>query len=312
MIKYISTLSIIAFLVACKAVPIQTVSYQNFEKIITDFGTEDVQLDSSCSAPRLLISCDERRALETQGSIWSYDLETQKTEKLKIDFRYYKSEFHPHGISSFRAVLFVVNHSTKKESEILRFSISTDGLKLDTVYKHKAIDFPNDIFAVNENEFYATNYHYLNGALTHYKNNEFTKIDKGMSLPNGVIKIDDKIIVSTTFSNKIISYDINNNYKREKLFKIKGGDNFSTSNNKLYVSSHPKFAKFFKHYKDAENISPSVIYELDLITKEEKVIYSNTTGQINAASGGLFYKNKLYISQVFENFILIATPLQKD
>jgi len=293
---------------SCKAVPIQTVNYQTFEKIEADFGTEDIELDSSCTAPRLLISCDERRHLKTQGSIWSYNFDTKKAEKLQIDFRYYKSEFHPHGISSYRDVLFVINHASKKESEILRFSISTDGLKLDTVFKNKAIDLPNDIFAVNENEFYATNYHYLNGALTHYKDNKFTKIDKGIKLPNGVIKIDNKIIISTTLSNKIRSYDIDDNYKKETLFKIKGGDNFSTSNQKLYVSSHPKFRQFFKHYKDAENLSPSVIYELDLENKTKKVIYSNTTGQINAASGGLYYQNKLYISQVFENFILIATP----
>lgn len=308
MTKLIYSTAILFFLIGCKAIPLQTTSYQKFEKIETDFGTEDIELDSSCTAPRLLISCDERRALETQGSIWSYDFKTQQSTKLKIDFRDYKSEFHPHGISSYKAVLFVVNHATKKESEILRFSISTDGLKLDTVYKNKAIDLPNDVFAVNENEFYATNYHTINGSLAHYKNNKFTVIDKGMKLPNGVIKIGDKVIVSTTLSNKIISYDVSNNYKREKIFKIKGGDNFSTSNNKLYVSSHPKFFKFYKHYKNAKNISPSVIYELDLKTKEKMVIYSDETGQINAASGGLFYKNKLYISQVFENFVLIATP----
>jgi len=307
MIKYLSIIAVL-FIVSCKAVPVQTSSYQKFEKIETAFGAEDVELDSSCTAPRLLISCDERRELETQGSIWSYDFETQKAQPLQIDFRYYKSDFHPHGISSYRDVLFVVNHVSKKQSEILRFSISTDGLKLDTVYKHKAINFPNDLFAVTENEFYATNYHYLNGALTYFKNNTFTKIDKGMKLPNGVIKVGNKIIVSTTLSNNIISYDLNNNYKKEKIFKIKGGDNFSFSNEKLYVSSHPKTGKFFKHYKDSEKTSPSVIYELDLKTKEKKVIYSNTTGQINAASGGLFYKNKLYISQVFENFVLIATP----
>ncbi len=247
--NYILSFGIIIILFSCKAVPVQTQKYDAFEKIIVADGAEDVQLDSSCTSPRLLISCDERRELKTQGSIWSYDFKSKKSVPLNIDFRYYKSAFHPHGMSSYGTVLFVINHVTKKESEILRFSISAEGLKLDTVYKNKAIDLPNDLIAVNENEFYATNYHTLNGSLTHYKNNVYTKIDKGLKLPNGIIKIDNKVIISTTLSNKIIAYDIADDYKKEKLFKIKGGDNISIENGLLYVSSHPKFYKFINILK---------------------------------------------------------------
>jgi hypothetical protein len=64
--------------------------------------------------------------------------------------------------------------------------------------------------------------------------------------------------------------------------------------------------RFMAHAGNKEKTSPTQIFRIlaDGTTKE---IYANDGEEISAASTGLSYKNKLFISQVFEPFILSCT-----
>lgn len=292
----------------CKTIPQQSVEYSSYSKINTFDGPEDIDIDSSNLTPRLIISCDERREGKQFGKILSYDFSSQQTQELKLIFKVDSIPFHPHGISVYNKTIYIISHSFKGQSVVLKGQLSEQTITITDIIKEKIINFPNDIYATGEDEFYITQYKYLTGKLVHYKNGTCTPVDKHLNAPNGVIKLDNKIIISTTLSGKIISYDIANKHKKEKLFKIKGGDNLFGTSDQLLVSSHPKFYQFIKHAKDKDKPSPSVIYTLDLNNKTKKVIYSNNGKQISAASGAVFYKNKLYIAQVFENFVLICNP----
>ncbi len=306
--KFSFTFFVIVCLQSCHSIPKQQLAYQSFSKINTFFGPEDLALDTTGKEERLIIACDERREGKLAGKILAYDIKKDTTYELKLVFNKNKLAFHPLGIALYKNCLFIINHSSKNQAEILRCTLKTKSIIIDTILKDKSIDFPNDIFAVNSDEFYTTNYHYINGNITHYKNNTYTIIDKGLKLPNGIIKVKNQLIVSTTLGNSLISYDIKNNYKKKKIAKIKGADNLSYDSKNIILSSHPKFIRFFKHSKDESKSAPSVIFSLDLKTKTKKVIYSNNGEQISAASGALFYKNKLYITQVFDNFVLICNP----
>ncbi|MCT4582476.1 MAG: hypothetical protein N4A35_13760 [Flavobacteriales bacterium] len=296
------------FFSKCKTLPPQAVSYSSYSSIETFDGPEDIDIDSSSTSPRLIISCDERRVAQSSGKILSYDFSTQQTQELFLKFPKDSIPFHPHGISVYKNTIFIISHSYPKQSVVLKGQLSQDSIIITDIIKDKVIHFPNDIYATSENDFYITHYKYFTGKLVAYNAGRFTVIDKHLNAPNGVIKIGNQIIISTTLSGKIISYDIAKNYKKQSLFKIKGGDNLYGTADQLLVSSHPKFNRFLKHYRDRDNLSPSVIYELNLDNKSKKVIYSNEGQQISAASGAIFYKNKLYIAQVFENFVLICNP----
>ena len=56
--------------------------------------------------------------------------------------------------------------------------------------------------------------------------------------------------------------------------------------------------------KNKEKISPSIVYEMDLDSNTKTILFEDNGDIISAASGAIRYKNKLYIAQVFENFIL--------
>jgi len=59
-----------------------------------------------------------------------------------------------------------------------------------------------------------------------------------------------------------------------------------------------------RHKNNPEVLSPSVIYEVDTLTGEKSVLFSDDGSLISAASTGLRYGKYLYISQVFDNFVL--------
>ena len=131
-----------------------------------------------------------------------------------------------------------------------------------------------------------------------------------MKYPNGVHLIEDTLYVSTTIGNKIYKCykDVKGKWKSKKVCKVKGGDNFTEYNGNLLVTSHPKLIKFIKHYRNSEKCYPSLVYLIDVKTGKEEVIYSNKGEQISACSTALMYKGKLYLSQVFEPFVLESTP----
>ncbi len=90
----------------------------------------------------------------------------------------------------------------------------------------------------------------------------------------------------------------------KKIAKIKGADNILKYENKFYITSHPDFIKFIRHKKKPEKKSPVVVYEYNAAVKSSKQIFSNDGSLISAASSALVYKNYLFLSQVFDDFVL--------
>jgi hypothetical protein len=285
---------------------------QTEEKITVGPGPEDFVLDTFFNQERLIISCDPRREKDSalEGDIWSYEIETEQTLKLNRQNEPVRLSFNPHGIYLLKEkdslYLFVVNHyNMHKESEILRYLVKSNDIYYQKSFPYRSTI--NSVVAVAKNEFYITNDKKVNGNLAHYKNSEYNTIDNHIYYPNGINIKDSVLYLSTTLSNKIYTYNLNDSsiYTQTKqIAKVKGADNIRFYNNFLITSSHPKLMRVVKHFKNAEKTSPSVIYAINLYTGEKKELYSNDGSNISAASGAIYYKNHLYIAQIFENFIL--------
>ncbi len=267
------------------------------------WGPEDFDLDQSKTVdyPRLLVACDERRDGETQGEIWEVDLRDFSSRKLEISFED-ATNFHPHGMSTFGDFLFVISHNDKKE-EFYRFKIAKGELIEDTVWTEDVIGHGNDLYVVGENEFYYSDFKAFGGSVVHYFEGEWEKVVKHLRYPNGVYVMGDALYVTTTLQNKVFACDLAEGTK-EKIAKVKGGDNLMYDGTNLYTTSHPNFRKFIKHYKNAEKKAPSVVYEISL--QGNKVIYSDAGEQISAASVAWRYEDYLIIGQVFDNFLWVG------
>ena len=92
--------------------------------------------------------------------------------------------------------------------------------------------------------------------------------------------------------------------KKEMISEIIGGDNITKYKNKFIVAAHLNTFAFLRHQKKSTNHSPSVIYQFDPKSGEKEVLFSDDGKLISAASTAIRYDDYLYISQIFDNFIL--------
>ena len=131
-----------------------------------------------------------------------------------------------------------------------------------------------------------------------------------LAYPNGLY-ISPKgryLYASTTRQHQVFKYSIKsdgNLINREKVARVVGGDNIRLGQNKeLLIPAHLNVLKLVGHSKDSTKLSPSVVYGLHTENGEKQVLYSNEGKQISAASTAVSYKGNIYVSQVFQPYIL--------
>lgn len=303
-IKLIVLLVIGIVFSSCSSKLLTSQSYTTFKQIDVGGGSEDFLLDT-IEGNRLLISCDERREKNKQGSIWEYNFNNKVAKPLPFETEL-SFNFHPHGIclvkTPEKTYLFVINHESKDNNEIDRFIVKNDKLALDRRFTN-LIGTPNDVFAVSANEFYYSDYKFFGGNIVQY-NGEYNKIVKHLNYANGIYIENNTLFFSTTLKGHLYKVDLNTK-KKQKLAKIKGADNIMEySSNELLITSHPRFVKFVKHAINSTKISPSVVYKVSKNSKQKELIFYDTGSKISATSTAFVHNERLYLGQVFEHFIL--------
>lgn len=298
----------------------------------------------SSKNPRLLVSCSERRIKNSGfGEIYSLDISTGQSQILPRKKNPDSLVFRPHGMDLVKNIngeilLYCISHNElKREHSIIIYRVFGDRLEFQQKLDSPFLVSPNDVSAIPSGEIFVTNDSGKRGSLLEHlfklkrsnvvmyvENNYFKNPLNGdwekkpvwqiaaanLSYANGVAAGGlSKIYVSTVRGNQLISYKMNekgNGFGEKKIIaKIKGPDNISfISENEILLPCHLNQYAFLKHYKNPKKKSPSVIYKINILTGEIKVAYSNDGSQISAASTAINYHGKLYISQVFEPYIL--------
>lgn len=293
---------------------------------------------------RLLVSCSERRIKDSLfGEIFSLNIATGKSQILPRKNNPPDLIFNPHGIDLVRNIrgevlLFCISHNEKKrEHSIIIYKVFPDRLEFQQKLDSPLLVSPNDVAASPTGEIFVTNdsgkrnskmEHLLklkrSSVVMYVENNFFKDPSTGgwekkpvwqmaagnLSYANGIEAGSYRqIFVSTVLGNQLLSYKLNekgNGFSDRKIIaRLKGLDNISFLNKEeILVTSHPNLYKFLKHYKNAEKKSPSVVYKVNVASGEVQAIFSDDGSNISAGSTAIYYNGKLYISQVFEPYIL--------
>lgn len=320
------------FLIGSCRVPKMQVQTEYLQReITTKAGPEDIVLDTvSTNYPRLIISCDNRRTTEKSGFIQAMDLKTEEVIVLERINEPASLVFHPHGIdvvklSDGTSKLYVVNHNeAANEQSILIYKIAQNQLVFEKQLIDKQLVSPNDVAGDASGKIYTGNEFHKrnakgsallglkNGYFIQFDGKQFSKRETGFCYANGVAVYRDQLL--TVGSRNRFLYkaplDFKKDSKKVKITKLSGADNISIIGDKAYIACHVNLFKFIKHAKSATNSSPTVVYEVDLLTNERKLLYTNTDGTINGAATAILYKGKLYLSQVFEPFILVVEKVK--
>jgi len=330
----ISIQFLIIFSLAACSTKLPIVEHRNSVKIEVGPGPEDIVLDTfSAPYPRILASCSQRRKGKPKyGEICEVNLNNDNFKILKRLNEPQGMILNPHGFdlvknSKGELLLYCISHNEeKKEHSIIIYQVFADHLEFKEKLDSPSIVSPNDVTANCAGEIFVTNDARKRGSViesllklktsnvVHYNpaNKKWNVAATGFSYANGIAINhcpSDYVLLSTIRSNKLYmlknSDDDKNLYIPRVIAKLKGLDNITFINdNEILVTAHLRQIAFLKHYKDAKNISPTVVYRVNINTGEYKAVYSNDGSDISAGSTALYYNKKLYISQVFEPFLL--------
>jgi len=298
-------------------------------------GPEDITILSNGTA---LISSDNRWATlagrPIQGHIYVYDLTDEKPTliNLTIDLNF---NFHPHGISVFEApqhiYVFVVNHK-QNDHTIEVFTYTENKLIHHKTISSEKLVSPNDLVAINENQFYVTNDHgshseffktvedYLqlsSSNVLFYDGNNFTVVVDDVKYANGInISPSKEIVYLAETIGKRLSFYTRNSVSNalsfsKSIYMNTGVDNIELDEDgNLWIGSHPQMLAFTRHAKNGNKLSPSQVLRVstDSISNDKvDEIYLDTGEILSGSSVSAVYNKNLLIGAVFENHFLHCT-----
>ncbi|ABZ95677.1 Arylesterase [Leptospira biflexa serovar Patoc strain 'Patoc 1 (Ames)'] len=309
------------------------------ERISGTPGPEDFDLIRETAT--IIVSSHERRnGLKDIGALFeiSFANPNQKLEAKKIESNYPKN-FRPHGISYAKIngvdTLAVISHTLDDDTPhtLEIFERTKVGKWTHTkTLSDPSLTSPNDIFMNESGEIFTSNDNGTSNAfrkywdmiirsgradISYYNGNTFQNLGVPVMLGNGIyIRKNGKqeLLYRSVFSEKAIRvYEVNRENGKISLKYLEsiaigaGPDNIlEDESGMLWLAAHDSTYKFIRHVMNRTNLAPTRVFKINPNTKEVIEVYANEGGEISAGSTGLAYKDKLLISQVFEDFLLVC------
>jgi arylesterase / paraoxonase len=288
-------------------------------------GPEDMLLDTMHGDPRLIISCCGRReADKPYGEMVLFNLQTEEQVVMK---RMKETEgilFRPHGIYLEGDLLYVISHEKEPDYHpVLVYRVNGTYLDFVELIQTSHQHSPNALVTGPDGEIYLVNDSGKRGSMMEkalkLKRASVEKLTKkrdgsweaetvasGLGYPAGINRIGDQLYVGDAVLNIIHPYRITGQglTPEEPFTDLKGNDNIRIYNGELLVPGHVKLLKFIKHTKNPEKKSPVDVFLVDPSTGEHSILYSTDGSTISAGSTAIIFGNYLYISQIFDPYIL--------
>jgi hypothetical protein len=307
-------------------------------RIIVGAGPEDMVIDSSGDESRLLISCSARREGEpTFGEIVSYTPSTGIVDTLVRSGTPDSLFFQPHGIylntQSDPHMLYAISHEHEEGFHpIYIWEVRGDTLIFRELVSSPLLHSPNALCMGVNGELYIVNDSGKRGSLAEkiLKLNRanivcMTRNPEGnwqgtiaaekLGYPAGINRIGNRLFAGDAIHHQLHVYEIGEGglIPQEPIKGLRGNDNIRIKDEKLYLTGHVKPFKFIKHVKSSENKSPVEAWRVNPVTGESETLFYTDGSLISAGSTAVVIGNSLYISQVFDPFILcVKLPDPED
>ena len=309
---------------SCATLP-KNMADKNTQIVATGPGPEDMVVDTITEQPRLLISCTARRKGDPfYGEINAYYPATGKVVVLK---REEPSSIHlnPHGIDLVKVkdtlILLMVNHDpVTHENEVLRYAVRKDGLHFLNKIVDPLIASPNAVTGFADGTLLISNdnakaHDYVEALfllkrdkIIYWDYNKCTVAAQKFCFANGITSNNGKVYLASTRQNKVWQFDFKDGkmINRKTIATVNGPDNVRVINDNLYIACHLRFIAFLKHMNNASVFSPTTVYRVNLINGKKTVVFFDDGAKISAGSTGLVFRNKLYVSGVFDGKMAVV------
>jgi len=301
------------------------------QKIAIGPGPEDFVMDSRQSPARLLVSSYERRTPAANGDICFYVPTTGETGIMTRTGEPERlTAFKPHGVdirhTPQNTYLYVILHDPygngeRRENAVGVYRVLADRLEMVRMLEDaEHLWSPNDLSVLDNGDLYLTNDY--RGKLDLYfkrKASEIAFYDSDtedwqivaddLAFANGILAESDRVFVTTTLGNQLLSFSRNTDGslgKCQPVVELKGGDNLTRYGEHLIAAAHFDDYAFVRHARNGENMAPTVVMRITPETGRKKAIYVDEGAFISAASTALIHEGKIYISQIFDPFMVVC------
>jgi len=303
----------------------QEIRVQDSEMIQVGPGPEDMVLDTLGPSPRILVSCTGRREKdEGYGEIEAVDLLSGRREVLRREGDPASIRFRPHGIYLDGRLLYVISHENEPDYHpILVYEVKDEALHFRELIHTPFMHSPNALCTGEQGEIYLVNDAGKRGSMMEkiLRRKKATVVrlqqdDAGMwvprvvaeklSYPAGINRMGHMLYAGDAIQHRVHCYQITGEGLEiaGSFEKIKGNDNIRIHQGQLLVPGHVKPMKFIGHAKKASRLSPVKVFLIDPESGKHRVVFENDGSLISGASTALMYDNQLYLSQIFEGFLL--------
>jgi hypothetical protein len=301
-------------------------------------GPEDIAL--SRASRTLYVSSHDRRNFEKTGKLFALDL-SKPTEELKVTElpTAYPASFRPHGVSLVAdggsEKLYVISHAGLEDAAntIEVFEKTPQGFAHIKTLKSPLLDGPNDLHALPDGRIFVSNDHGPGGKFSHFIDDlfrrersriayfdgkEWSYLGPAVAGGNGILHSVENgrefLYRSAFFTQAVIKYELiktadgKADLKEIQRIPTGGGpDNLEPDGQgNIHVAAHPSVFRFLLHLFSPNNVSPTRIERFSTASGAPVPVYVNRGDEISAASTGLVFENRLILSQVFEDFLLVC------
>ena len=318
-----------AFLLLLSGCSVQEVSTFPAERITVGAGPEDMVTDLSQDTPRLLISCAARReSQEPFGEIVTYTPATGTIDTLTRTGMPDSLFFQPHGIfldnTTDPPLLYAISHEHDEGFHpVYVWEVGESTLQFRELITSELLNSPNALTLGPDGELFVVNdagdrdnmmekIFRLNRAnIIRLKKNtggewEAAIAAGGLGLPAGINRIGTTLYAGDAVNHLLHVYEIVGSelVAKAPVAGLRGNDNIRVIDNKLYTTGHVKPLKFVAHTRSPRKQSPVEVWEYDPAQEKLTSLYYTDGSAISAGSTALLLNGTLYISQVFDPFIL--------
>lgn len=297
-------------------------------------GAEDITIHPQTGMA--YISSDDRRASlrgePVPGAIYAYDL--TQPDAVPVNLTPGADDtFHPHGISLYvqeegADSLFVIDHAGDDEHSVEVFDTQAGTLTHRQSITDPLLKSPNDLVAIDEQRFYATNDHggesdftrsledYLQlpwANVVYYDGERLVEAASGIRIANGITLSEDggRLYVAGTTDDGVHVYSRDQatgalNY--EQFIELGTGvDNLELAQGHLWIGAHPQLLHFVSHVEDPQNRSPSQVIRVSPDGQggyKSAEVYLNDGAELSGSSVAAVWRGRMLIGSVFEPYFL--------
>jgi len=241
-------------------------------------------------------------------------------------------------------VLYIISHDDERNvHSVLAYQVFAGHLQYLRSWTDPLLNSPNALTVLDDGTLLVTNDSGKRGSRLEalFKRKKSTVVawnatenrwwvvaDK-LAYANGIVCRDNDVYVATTRQSRVFSYrwDGQQLLDQRELARIPGADNLRWDGNDLLVAGHPSILAFVRHAGSAKKKSPIEVWRLKVgpngasaspvaatpsapsptspgQAQAPERIYANDGSSISGAATALIWSGQLYLSQVFDPFVL--------